>query len=156
MPLLVLLRHAKAEPARADDHARVLAPQGRRDAAAAGRWFVATGISPDLVVVSTAERARQTWAGVGISPAVYDERLYLATEDELLDVVRETQEDVQTLVLVGHNPGLEELVRALDDSPSARDRTNRGLSTCAVALLTVDGWADLGGAVLEELVVPRG
>ncbi len=156
MPLLVLFRHAKTEPARADDHSRALAPRGRRDAAAAREWLRGRQVSPDLVLVSTAERARQTWACVGLPAAVFDERLYLATDDELLDIVRQTPEDVGTLVLVGHNPGLEQLVWALDASPPARDRSNRGLPTCALAVLAVGGWADLTGAVLEELVVPRG
>lgn len=156
MSLLVLFRHAKAEPARVDDHSRVLAPRGSKDAAAAGEWLRGRQLAPDLTLVSTAERARQTWSCVGLPGARYDERLYLATDDELLEIIRETPEDVGTLVLVGHNPGLERLVWALDDSPHARDRSNRGLPTCALAVLAVDGWADLTGAVLQELVVPRG
>ena len=159
MSTLVLLRHAKSEAHRAaDDHSRGLAARGRADAAAVRAWLTGQGISPDRVVVSTALRARQTWecASVGGLPPVFDERVYEASPDDLLEVIRETPADVQTLVLVGHNPGIERLALSLDDSDEARDLTTSGMPTSAVAVFEVDGWADLSAGVLQELAVPRG
>lgn len=157
MPTLVLLRHAKAEPHRHDDVTRVLAPRGRADAAAAGEWLRGQGLVPDRVVCSPAARTRETWelAAVAAPDPVYDERVYDATAEELREVLQETPEDVAVLVLVGHNPGVEQLAWQLDDDPQARERTDRGLPTCALAVFGVDGW-DLEGAALRELVVPRG
>ncbi|MGZ6793531.1 MAG: SixA phosphatase family protein [Mycobacteriales bacterium] len=156
MPTLVLLRHAKTEPHRADDISRVLDPRGRADAAAAGAWLRGQGLVPDRVVCSPAARTRETWerAAVGGPEPVHDERVYDATAEELLEVLRETPDGVGVLVLVGHNPGVERLAWQLDDSPEARERTDRGLPTCALAVFDVAGW-DLGDAVLRELVVPR-
>lgn len=158
MPTLVLLRHSKAEAHRGDDHPRELAPRGRADAAAVRRWLTERGVSPDLVLVSSATRARQTWecASVGNAPTVYDDRVYDASEQALFEVLRETRADVQTLVLVGHNPGIERLALALDDSDEARDLTTSGMPTSAVAVFEVDGWVDLSAGVLQELAVPRG
>jgi len=158
MPTLVLLRHSKSEAHRDEDHSRELAPRGRADAAAVREWLTQQGISPDRVVVSSAMRARQTWecASVGDVQPVYDDRVYEASADDLIEVVRETPADVQTLVLVGHNPAIERLAWQLDDSEAARDRINSGMPTSGVAVFEVDGWADLTAGVLKELVSPRG
>lgn len=158
MPTLVLLRHSKAAPHATDDHARHLADRGRADATAVRQWLEDKGIRPDRVVVSTAVRTRETWqlASPGGADAVYDARLYDAAPEDLLEVIGETPGDVQTLVLVGHNPGVERLAWQLDDSVGARDVTNCGLSTSAVAVFAVTSWADLTGAELQEVAVPRG
>ena len=158
MPTLVLLRHTKAEQHRTDDHSRSLAPRGRADALAVQAWLRDRGIRPDRVVVSTAQRARETWelADPGGAEAVYDERVYEAATPALLEVIADTPDEVATLALVGHNPGLERLAWELDDSDQAREVTDRGLSTGAVAVFTVTRWSDLTGARLEEVAVPRG
>jgi phosphohistidine phosphatase len=156
MPLLVLLRHADAEPHRPDDRGRRLSAQGRLDAAAAGAWLRAQGIEPDRAVVSPALRALETWqlAG-GVPEPVPEERVYNASGEQLQEVLTETPATTQVLVLVGHNPGLEWLAWELDDRPEARELTDRGLPTAALAVLEVDGWP-LSAARLRELVVPRG
>ena len=153
---LVLLRHAKAELAGEDDHARELSPRGRADAAWIGTWLRRQGIVPDRVVVSTATRTRQTWelADPGGAAPEYDGRVYEAWPRTLRQIVEETAADVQVLALVGHNPGMEQLAAELDDSPQARDLTNSGLPTSAVVVFEVDSWADLSTAVLKELAVP--
>jgi phosphohistidine phosphatase len=146
MPTLVLLRHAKTEPQGTDDsrsdHSRRLTPQGRADAELVRRWLADQGLVPGRVVVSTAVRARETWelASVGDVPAEHDERLYEATPADLREVVAETGADVTTLVLVGHNPTFERLAWELDDSDSARERTNSGMGTCGVAVFELDDW----------------
>lgn len=132
---LVVLRHAKsAWPVGVPDHERPLAPRGHRDAPAAGWALAETDSLPDLAVCSTAVRARRTWelasAQWGTPPPVrYDARVYAADVPELLDVVRATPDHVRTLLLVGHNPGLEELVLDLVATPSTTHWTTYGPSS---------------------------
>lgn len=165
---LVVLRHAKsAWPVGVSDHERPLAPRGRRDAPAAGRALAEADCLPDLALCSTAVRARQTWelasAQWGTPPPVrHDPRMYAAEVPELLDVVREAPDQVRTLLLIGHNPGLEELVLdlagdALDD---ALDDVRTKFPTSAIAILAWhgDAWASLapGTALLTDMIVARG
>lgn len=116
---------------------------------------------------STAARARRTWeltsAEWGTPPPVrYDRRLYAAAAPELLDVVRETPRAVDTLLLVGHNPGLQELVLALagDGLDDTLDRVRAKFPTSALAVLAWrgTGWQALGPgtALLTSFTVPRG
>ena len=141
---LVLLRHAKSDWSGGEpDVRRPLAGRGRRQAPEAGRWLAAHIGRIDLVLVSPATRAASTWelvaAELGAVPEQRrDERLYAASDDELLEVVRGLGEDLGTVVLVGHNPGLEELASAL-----AGEWVR--LPTSALAVLALPGgWADAG------------
>jgi phosphohistidine phosphatase len=165
---LVVLRHAKsAWPDGVPDHERPLAPRGRRDAPAAGRALAAADCLPDLVLCSTAVRARQTWdlvaAQWGTPPPVrLDPRLYGAGAAHLLEAVREVADPVRTLLLVGHNPGLAELVLALagDGLDDTLEHVRTKFPTSAVAILAWHGnaWRDLapGAALLTDVTVPRG
>jgi len=165
---LVVLRHAKsAWPRGVDDHERPLGPRGLRDAPAAGRALAAADCLPDLALCSTAERARRTWelaaSQWGTPPPVrHDPRLYGAEVPELLAVVREVPPEVGTLLLVGHNPGLEELVLELagDGLDDALDDVRTKFPTSAIAVLAWhgDSWHDLaaGTALLTGMIVPRG
>ncbi|MGW1782768.1 SixA phosphatase family protein [Streptomyces sp. NPDC002143] len=165
---LVVLRHAKsAWPDGVRDHERPLAPRGRRDAPAAGRALAETGCVPDLALCSTAVRARLTWELAAAEwdtppPVRFDPRLYGAEVPEILDVVHETPADVETLLVVGHNPGLEELVLDLagDDLDDALDEVRLKFPTSAVAVLAWYGpdWRALtpGTALLTSMTVPRG
>ncbi|WP_406328288.1 SixA phosphatase family protein [Streptomyces sp. NBC_00203] len=165
---LVVLRHAKsAWPTGVPDHERPLAPRGRRDAPAAGRALAEADCLPDLALCSTAVRARQTWELAaeqwGTPPPVrLDERLYGADVPELLDAVREVPDQVRTLLLIGHNPGLEELVLELagDGLDDALDEVRTKFPTSAVAILAWHGgsWQELapGTALLTDVTVPRG
>ncbi|GGW44699.1 phosphoglycerate mutase [Streptomyces lucensis JCM 4490] len=165
---LVVLRHAKsAWPEGVEDHRRPLAPRGLRDAPAAGRALAEAGGLPDLALCSTAVRARRTWelasAQWGTPPPVrYDRRLYAAGVPGLLQVVREVPGEVETLLLVGHNPGLEDLVLELagDGLDDALERVRTKFPTAAIAVLTWrgTGWPALapGAALLTSFLVPRG
>jgi len=143
MPTLVLLRHAKAEPSRPDDHARRLAPRGREQCEEVRRWLTAQGLLPDRVVVSSSARTTETWelAGVGSAVPEVDERVYEASVEDLRLVVAETEPSVGTLVLVGHNPSIERFAWELDDSPAARELSDRGMGTAGVAVLSLDDWS---------------
>lgn len=164
---LVVLRHAKsAWPDGVPDHDRPLKRRGLRDAPAAGRWLREAGVLPDLVLCSSARRTRQTWelaaAALAAAPPVrHEPRLYGAHESDLLSYVREVPSDVRTLLLVGHNPGLQELVLRLagDAAGDALERARHKLPTSATAVLTWSGpWSALatGGALLTDFEVPRG
>ncbi|WP_406370060.1 histidine phosphatase family protein [Streptomyces sp. NBC_00647] len=165
---LVVLRHAKsAWPDGVPDHERPLATRGRRDAPAVGRAVADADLLPDLALCSTAVRARETWELAaeqwGTPPPVrHDGRLYGADVPELLEAVREVPEHVHTLLLVGHNPGLEELVLELAvdglDDTLALVRTKFPTSAVAVLVWHGSSWHELGpgAALLTDVVVPRG
>jgi phosphohistidine phosphatase len=135
---LILLRHAKSDWSGNDaDADRPLSGRGLRQAPQAGRWLADNVASIDLAVISPANRARDTWelasAELGTSPPIQiDDRAYGASAGELLDVVRDLPDDVDTVVLVGHNPGMEELVSLLtgDSVP---------MPTSALAVIGLEG-----------------
>jgi phosphohistidine phosphatase len=116
---LVLLRHGKSDWSGGEpDHERPLAPRGRRQAAEAGRWLAAHVGHLDLALVSTAARAAATWdvasAELADPPPVrHEESAYAASAGTLLGLLRALPDDVGTVVLVGHNPGLEDLAESL-------------------------------------------
>ncbi|MCL8018042.1 histidine phosphatase family protein [Streptomyces sp. AS02] len=165
---LVVLRHAKsAWPEGVADHQRPLAPRGRRDAPVAGRMLAEADCLPDLALCSTAARARGTWelasAEWGTPPPVrHDRRLYAADVPDLLEVVHEVPPEVETLLLVGHNPGLEDLVLALagDGLDDTLDEVRTKFPTSAIAVLAWHGatWRSLapGTALLTDVMVARG
>ena len=163
---LVVLRHAKAERGSTTDHERPLSARGRADAIAAGRWLAEAKLPPDLTVCSTATRAKETWVLAATEledgiPTNYEREAYSADLPDLLALLRETPNEVKTLLLVGHNPGLFYLVNAVAASgPEALLREAREhLATAGLAVLEIDGkWADLaeGAGALTEYVVARG
>lgn len=116
---LILLRHGKSDWSGDDaDLARPLADRGRRQAQEAGRWLAANIDRIDLAVVSPATRARATWdlvsAELEAPPQTrIDDRVYTTSASALLGVVQELPDDVDTVVIVGHNPGIENLVSLL-------------------------------------------
>lgn len=147
---LVIVRHAKSDwsDERLRDIDRPLAARGRRQAPEAGRW-IASHVALDLAVVSPAVRARQTWELVAAQlheppPVLIDDRIYHGWGDELLDVVRTLPENASRVALVGHNPGLEELIASLTG------REVR-MPTSAIAIVDLtDTWsAAAGHAVLR-------
>jgi phosphohistidine phosphatase len=138
---LVLLRHAKADnPAGVSDVDRPLTPRGHADATAAGAWLAGRGLVPDLVICSPSRRTRETWHGVALNlpeaPAVrYEPTVYGGEYDELLDLVALVDDDVSTLLLIGHNPVMSMLSAALDPAGADHD----GLRTCGIAVHTFAG-----------------
>jgi phosphohistidine phosphatase len=165
---LVLFRHAKSAWPDVPDHERPLASRGIRAAPVMGRWLRDAGLVPDLVLCSTARRARETWhfarAGLAARPPVsFEDRLYAQDATELLALIREVPPATGTLLLVGHNPAIEDLALMLAAGP---DATNRGdlerirakFPTAAIAVLEPAGtWHELapGQARLTGFVTPR-
>jgi phosphohistidine phosphatase len=163
---LVILRHAKAERGNTTDHDRPLSPRGRADAIAAGRWLAESKFAPDLTICSSATRAKETWVLAateledGIATNV-EREAYHADAPDLLTLLRAVPDDVQTLLLVGHNPGLFYLVNSLAGSGAEHLLREAGehLATAGLAVLEFSGpWADLseGAGRLTEYVVARG
>jgi phosphohistidine phosphatase len=164
---LWLLRHAKSSWDEADlpDRLRPLAPRGARAVRALAHHLHTTAVAPDLVLCSPARRAVQTWEGV--APGVpagtsveFDEAIYHADGDELLARLRDVPSRVESVLLVGHNPGLQDLAVDLVGSrkPELRERLATKLPTGALVTLEVPGnWHDLtwGAATLVDYVVPR-
>ncbi|MCH4893840.1 histidine phosphatase family protein [Sphingomonas sp. SFZ2018-12] len=168
MKTLTLLRHAKSgwdDPV-ARDFDRPLNAKGERAATTMGRHVRALGLGFDHVVASPARRVEETIAGFEAGygatlGAVPDRRIYLASAVTLLDLVRELPADVERALLIGHNPGLEDLVLMLvpaSDDDALRARVEDKFPTASLAVIAFDGaWADLkmNGGRLENFVRPR-
>jgi phosphohistidine phosphatase len=143
---LLLFRHAKSDQSSTQaDIDRPLNPRGRRQAPEAGRWLADNVDGIDLAVVSPAHRARTTWdlaaAELGRQPETrIDDRVYNASVADLLDVVRELPDEVRTVVLVGHNPGIEDLASLLTNGSVT-------MPTSAIAVLeSPTSWSSVGVA----------
>jgi len=169
---LFLLRHAKAsrdEPG-IDDSDRVLAPRGREDAALMGRFLKDEVYLPDQILCSTSARTRETLAllqpQLGAHPAVqYLEALYLAEADEIIALVSDVRDSVGALMVIGHNPGMEDCARALVRPPEDRklrkryDSMSAKFPTGALAVIDFDieSWSGIGGwtGELELFMRPK-
>jgi phosphohistidine phosphatase len=147
---LILLRHAKSDwSGQQGDQDRPLAKRGMRQAPDAGRWLAVNVDSIDLAVVSTAKRARTTWDLVSEEldqppNTHYDHAAYAAPVGEFLDIVRSLDEALGTVVLVGHNPGIEDLAETLTG-----DRVP--MPTSALAVIELKSTWDGAGRVLGLL-----
>ncbi|MCW3834755.1 SixA phosphatase family protein [Sphingomonas canadensis] len=166
MKTLTLLRHAKSgwdDPV-ARDFDRPLNPKGQRAAQAIGRHMRALDLEFDHVAASPAARVVQTLeqieAGYGgaLAPA-WDQRLYLASAATLLDIVRELPEGAGSALLVGHNPGLEDLVLLLAQDGPLVENVEEKFPTASLAELRFDvaRWEDAAPATAEliRFVRPR-
>jgi phosphohistidine phosphatase len=170
MKRLYLLRHAKAVPAEPalDDHDRALAVRGMHDAGAMARYMRKNGFLPELVLSSTSARTRQTTelALREFDAAVeYRGTLYLAEAGKILAAVQSAPQAVSGVMMVGHNPGLEDLANLLAREPvrrkerARRDVLEEKFPTAALAVLDFDieKWRDIrpGEGALVDFVRPR-
>lgn len=169
---LIVMRHAKTEQGGSSDRARRLTSRGRSDARAAGHWLREQGLVPELLLTSPATRAIGTaelvvaalgveFPARGISAPVVpirtEEALYGANDDEVIALIAASGGDARTVLVVGHNPTMEELAYGLQAAPS--DDWASHLPTAGVAVFRVPGsWADLalGSAELAHWHVARG
>ena len=169
MKRLTLLRHAKSgeDLAAARDFDRRLNGKGRRAARVMGRHMHDVQLAFDRVVASPATRVVETVkevaAGYGadLAPS-WERRIYLASAPDLLDLVHEAPDTAASLLLVGHNPGLEQLVLMLvadQAEDKVRDRVEEKYPTASLAEIAfdVDHWADVrpGSGRLLRFVRPR-
>ncbi|MCI0489001.1 MAG: histidine phosphatase family protein [Blastocatellia bacterium] len=159
MKTLMLLRHAKSswDDPSLRDFERPLAPRGGKAAPRMGKALAESGPLPDLVISSPATRARQTAelfigsAGISLSPQ-FDDRIYAASSAELMKVVRAIPDASDCALLIGHNPGFEDLVARLTGSFER-------MPTAALACIEfpVDRWEDIedGEGKLNWLLTPK-
>jgi len=165
--ILVVMRHAKAEPFGDEDHQRRLTERGHRDAAEAGAWLAEQGILPTHALVSSAVRAKATWEslakGARSSAVVsYEDGLFSAGPDAALDVLRTADPEAMVLVFVGHNPTAAYLAHMLSDGspdPDAFRAMSEGFPAAALAVLEVPiDWSDLaeGSASVTHFHVGKG
>jgi phosphohistidine phosphatase len=170
MKRLYLLRHAKAVPAEPalEDHDRALAVRGMHDAGAMARYMRKNGFIPDLVLSSSAARTRQTTELVlrefG-ARSDYRGALYLAEAGKIMAAVQAVPSAVAGVMVVGHNPGLEDLANLLAREPVRRkERVRRDVleekfPTAALAVLDfdIDKWRDIrpGEGALVDFVRPK-
>jgi phosphohistidine phosphatase len=163
---LLILRHAKSDwHARApNDFERPLAKRGKKDAPRVGEWLYREGLIPDAVVSSPAERAKQTALKVCRSMdfkkrrILWEDALYEAGVSELLAVLARCPGDASTVLLVGHNPGLEELLTFLAGEEAETPDDGKLLPTAALARVEMpDDWTRLeqGCANLVDIIRPR-
>jgi phosphohistidine phosphatase len=161
---LLLLRHAKSDhPPGVADHERPLAPRGEQEAGLAGRWLRAHAPAVDAVLCSTATRTRETLARTRIdAPVSYVDRLYDATPGAIIDEINGVDPDVETLLVIGHEPAMSHLALGLasadGSNTTAAERISTKFPTSAIAVLrTAEPWDQLalGGAALVTFHVPR-
>ena len=145
MKKLLLMRHAKSSWKDVDipDHDRPLKKRGQKDAARMGKQLKQKGIHPDKVLCSSAERAvRTAEALIGKidfkGEVEYSEKLYMADCSAILALLKGLPDDLKTVMVIGHNPGMEALVQLLTGKVE-------GLSTASIAyiLAKIDHWKDL-------------
>lgn len=163
---LILLRHAKSDrPAGVRDLDRPLNPRGRRAAPLVGTYMAGEDLRPNHVLVSPSQRTRETWDAVAESldnpPFEIAEDIYEAPVESLLAVIRSAPDEAGTLLVIGHNPGLQDLATHLvGDGPKDLCRLLSAefpTATLAVIDLPIDAWAgiDAGTGRLERFVRPR-
>lgn len=169
MKTVILLRHAKSDwgDLALRDFDRPLNGRGERAAALMGTWARRENIRPEHILASPAVRVRSTLArfleNAGSTPEpLWDQRLYLASAATIAEVIGETDDVTQTVLLVGHNPGLEEFV--LTHVPDMgdtrlRDDVAEKFPTAAIAVIDfgIDHWADIaqGSGMLRRFIRPR-
>jgi phosphohistidine phosphatase len=162
---LHLLRHAKSswDDSTLTDRERPLAPRGRKAAKRIADWAASHDVRPQIVACSSAVRARETLQrvlpGLG-EPEVWTEvSLYAASAETLRARVQALPDEVDEAMLIGHNPGIQELVLLLAEESELRDRVAAKLPTGGLATLEADvrGWAEIkpGHMWLSSFVVPR-
>ena len=146
MQRLILMRHAKTEPwsEGIDDHARALTPVGHEAAIAMAATLKAEGWVPQKAIVSTARRTRETWAHLAKTFAtcdvVLEEELYLAGERGVADMISDN-DGAQTLIIIGHNPGLHDLALSILRAAGSLDHQ---------AAIRIAAKLPTGGAVMFE------
>jgi len=168
MKRLTILRHAKSswDDPQLEDFNRPLNDRGWKAARRMGRELEKRGMKFDLVVASTAARVRETIDGLTEKLRLnveirFEPRMYAASEEMLLSIVRDIGESAHAPLLVGHNPGLQQLIIALthSDPDDLRSRVERKFSTAALAAIELPAhrWAEVepGTGKVTELILPK-
>jgi phosphohistidine phosphatase len=162
---LILTRHAKSawDDPSLPDHDRPLNRRGRRSALELGEWLGSRGYEPDEVLCSTAARTRETWARVSAAPLEvmphvdYVGALYNAAPDVMLKILSRAKGE--TVMIIGHNPGLAEFARRLPARvPAHADFERYPTAATLVVDFQIDDWRDVkaGTWSVLDFFVPSG
>ncbi len=161
MRRLIFFRHGKAEitAVSGGDKERPLAERGRVECRLAAAWLLAAGFVPDIVLVSSALRTQRTWDCVRetfpAAPAEIHDELYLAGAEVIMDLIEAIPGDVETVMVLGHNPGLQDLSVSLaadGDAPELQiHRVEEGFPTAGVVVFRRN---DAGPMRLEAVYEP--
>jgi phosphohistidine phosphatase len=160
---LFLLRHAKSswdEPGLAD-HERPLAKRGRRASKTIARHLKDEGIHPELVLCSSSARTRETLERIGLGEGVevqIEDDVYAASAGELLAALNRVPDEIGSAMLIGHNPGLQDLALQLAGDGADIPRVRQKYPTAALATLDFDRrWSELapGACKLVGFVKPK-
>jgi phosphohistidine phosphatase len=165
MKRLYLLRHAKSswdDPTLAD-HDRPLAPRGRRAAKVMAKHLGRKGIAPELVLCSPSRRTRETLSRIepGLrknADVQIEPELYAVSAAALLEALHRVPDEVESVMLIGHNPGIQDLALSLATAGSESARVRSKFPTGALATLELNGsWRELapGSAELVSFVKPK-
>jgi phosphohistidine phosphatase len=160
------MRHAKSswDDPELPDFDRPLNARGRKAANRMATYFRKAGISPELILCSAAKRTRETCEAIlsaGIAPRVsFDDELYGAPAGDLLDLVRDLPDALMRVLIIGHNPGVQDLAQVItgQGDPTSIRRVHEGFPTGAMATLSCGPvWHDLnpGQARLVSFITPR-
>ena len=161
---LLILRHAKSawDTDAPTDFERPLSKRGRRDAPRMGKFMMSKGLVPDYVVSSPAERARETvitvceQLGIGPERIHWDDRIYHASTGALMNVLSEAPEDAGRVLIAGHNPGLEILLRTLSSGAVPLPNYYKLMPTAALAHLEIPvPWREIDGGVAKFLSLTK-
>lgn len=160
---LIILRHGKAETAKPaqEDHERILAERGIKAAKRMGRYLKEENLVPQKVMCSSATRTVETLMKLEAGyreplPVEYSDKLYMATENQLLQIVAAQPDTVNSLMLIGHNPGMHELAVRLSSDGDKKDleQVRAAFPTCALAIVELKNWQDKRGE-LKLFVTPK-
>ena len=166
MKTIHLLRHAKSSWSDTElaDHDRPVAPRGQRDARRLAKHLRQHGIAPALVLCSSARRSRDTLALIARSlprttKILVEDELYAAPAEALLQRLGRIPDVLPSALLIGHNPGLQDLALTLAGHGPGLDRLKEGLPTCALVAMRISAptWRELmpGTAEVIDYVIPR-
>ncbi len=160
---LILMRHGKSDWGKAlPDYQRPITKRGFRESAKVGLWLREQGLVPELLISSPAQRARDTAETIAanmdysVENILWNESVYMADVSELLDVIATTSDECASLMLVGHNPGLEDLLFYLTENLDIPE-DGKVMPTATVAVLeTESSWADIEHASCKLGIIVRG
>lgn len=159
MKTLLLLRHGKSswDDPELEDYDRPLTGRGQRGAKRIGRWLQKSGVHPNVVLCSTAVRARETWTIAAeelshVPPVEWLGELYHCPVEGFVNVLRQLPDNVATVLVVGHNPGMEDLLARL-----CGERKKFPTATAAHLECEIDAWSEFDSDIpctLKALVRP--
>jgi phosphohistidine phosphatase len=160
---LILMRHGKSDWSQpVSDFNRPIKKRGLKEAARVGQWLDEQGLLPDLIISSPAQRARQT--AVTVSEAMnytgdnifFHESVYMADVSELLDAIASAPLECRRLMMVGHNPGMKDLLFYLTEEVDVPD-DGKVMPTATIAVLETEGsWSTLDHVSCRLQIIARG